>query len=135
MLRRIWKNMRRSWRTRTARSNSSSRNVSRLSTPVWVSIGWPLSDRSRYHLCLFVLFFPDIFALTRWYVWIAVLSRCQKQLAQHLGQFNFETIGQSQTDDEMAICHSLKEFGRVLADIEEERNKIVSTVDMVAFYG
>ena len=39
--------------------------------------------------------------------------------------FNFETLGESRTDDELAISQSLKEFGRILRDIEEERMKIV----------
>lgn len=39
--------------------------------------------------------------------------------------FNFETLGESKTDDELAISQSLKEFGRILRDIEEERMKIV----------
>lgn len=55
------------------------------------------------------------------------MSRCQKQLAQHLGQFNLAMIGQSQTDDETFICRSLKEFGRLLTEIDDERTKIVST--------
>ncbi|OQV14670.1 Rho GTPase-activating protein 42 [Hypsibius exemplaris] len=55
------------------------------------------------------------------------LSRLQKQLAKHLVEFNFETIGGSQTDDEISISQSLKEFGRLLCDIEEERSKILDT--------
>ncbi|GAV02294.1 hypothetical protein RvY_12883 [Ramazzottius varieornatus] len=52
------------------------------------------------------------------------LSRLQKQLAGNLMDFNFETLGESKTDDELAISQSLKEFGRILRDIEEERMKI-----------
>ncbi|XP_071088497.1 rho GTPase-activating protein 26-like isoform X8 [Haliotis cracherodii] len=55
------------------------------------------------------------------------LSRAQKTFAEDLKNFNFECIGSQQTDDERVIAQSLKEFGRLLFSIEEEREKLLET--------
>jgi hypothetical protein len=39
--------------------------------------------------------------------------------------FQFECIGNSQTDDEIVIAGSLKEFGRLINAIEDERDRMV----------
>jgi len=49
-----------------------------------------------------------------------------KQLAILLTDFNFECIGTAQTDDENVICESLKRFGAIIGNIEDEREKMVS---------
>ncbi|KAJ9598244.1 hypothetical protein L9F63_011065, partial [Diploptera punctata] len=50
------------------------------------------------------------------------LSRAQRTLSNSLVKFNFECIGTSQTDDEVGISVSLKEFGRLIANIEDQRD-------------
>ena len=53
------------------------------------------------------------------------LSRAQRSLATSLMSFQFECIGNSQTDDEIVIAGSLKEFGRLINAIEDERDRMV----------
>lgn len=55
----------------------------------------------------------------------AALSRAQRNLATSLMSFQFECIGNSQTDDEIVIAGSLKEFGRLINAIEDERDRMV----------
>jgi hypothetical protein len=59
---------------------------------------------------------------------ISDLSRAQRTLSNSLIKFNFECIGTSQTDEEVSISVSLKEFGRLIANIEEQRDMMVSNV-------
>ncbi|XP_014787913.1 rho GTPase-activating protein 26 [Octopus bimaculoides] len=47
------------------------------------------------------------------------LSKAQKAFSQNLQEFRFETIGNQQTDDEVVIAASLKEFGDCFLAIEE----------------
>lgn len=54
------------------------------------------------------------------------LSRTQRQLARSLAEFNFECIGSTQTDDEQVIVDSLKQFSKLIANIEDERDNMVS---------
>lgn len=56
----------------------------------------------------------------------ADLSRCQRTLAKSLDQFNFECIGSTQTDDEQVIADSLKQFGKLITAIEDERDNMVN---------
>lgn len=73
----------------------------------------------------------------------AVLSRAQRSLANTLSNFTFNCIGTERTDDEIVIglwativvhdlqrfcfsAGSLKEFGRLLNTIEDERDRMVS---------
>ena len=42
--------------------------------------------------------------------------------------FQFECIGNSQTDDEIVIAGSLKEFGQLINAIEDERDRIVNMI-------
>ena len=58
---------------------------------------------------------------------ITALSRAQRSLATSLMSFQFECIGNSQTDDEIVIAGSLKEFGRLINAIEDERDRMVMT--------
>ncbi|KAH8024802.1 hypothetical protein HPB51_001216 [Rhipicephalus microplus] len=53
------------------------------------------------------------------------LSRAQRNLANSFINFRLECIGNSQTDDEIVIAGSLKEFGRLLMTIEDERDRML----------
>ena len=53
------------------------------------------------------------------------LSRAQRSLSQHLINFKFDCIGSNQTDDELVIAGSLKEFGRLISAIEDERDRML----------
>ncbi|PRD23186.1 UNVERIFIED_CONTAM: Arhgap42 [Trichonephila clavipes] len=54
------------------------------------------------------------------------LSKVQRSLASTLMNFQLDCIGSSQTDDEIIIAGSLKEFGRLLCVIEDERDRMVN---------
>jgi len=56
------------------------------------------------------------------------LSRAQRNLSTSLMSFQFECIGNSQTDDEILIAGSLKEFGRLINAIEDERDRMLERV-------
>ncbi|KMZ09925.1 rho GTPase-activating protein 26 isoform X2 [Drosophila simulans] len=58
-----------------------------------------------------------------------MLSTRMKQLAILLNDFNFECIGTAQTDDENVICESLKRFGAIIGNIEDEREKMLTLAD------
>ncbi|XP_071452500.1 rho GTPase-activating protein 26 [Hetaerina americana] len=53
------------------------------------------------------------------------LSKAQRTLSTRLQNFNFECIGTSQTEDEAIISGSLRKFGRLIADIEDERDRML----------
>jgi len=53
------------------------------------------------------------------------LSRAQRSLSSHLLNFKFDCIGSNQTDDELVIAGSLKEFGRLISSIEDERDRML----------
>lgn len=60
--------------------------------------------------------------------WISKdLSRAQRAFSKTLQNFSFECIGETQTEDESHISQSLKEFGKLIASIEDERDRMVST--------
>lgn len=61
----------------------------------------------------------------------AGLSVAQRSFASSLQNFTFECIGSTQTDDELIICKSLTEFGRLIHTIEDERDRMVSTSDLI----
>ncbi|UYV64601.1 ARHGAP42 [Cordylochernes scorpioides] len=54
-----------------------------------------------------------------------LLSKAQRNLAATLLNFKLECIGSSQTEDEIVIEGSLKEFGRLLQLIEDERDRLL----------
>ncbi|XP_013413273.1 rho GTPase-activating protein 26 isoform X2 [Lingula anatina] len=54
------------------------------------------------------------------------LQKTQRSFAQHLMDFKFECIGMQQTDDEIVIAQSLQEFGKLIASIEDERDKMLT---------
>lgn len=59
------------------------------------------------------------------FLFFADLSRTQRQLSRSLAEFNFECIGSTQTDDEQVIVDSLKQFSKLIANIEDERDNMV----------
>lgn len=58
---------------------------------------------------------------------VTELSNAQRTFSKSLQSFSFECIGDSQTDDEVIISSSLREFGKLIAAIEEERDRMVSS--------
>lgn len=56
------------------------------------------------------------------------LSRAQRAFSKTLQNFSFECIGESQTEDETHISQSLKEFGKLIASIEDERDRMVRNI-------
>ena len=56
---------------------------------------------------------------------ISDLSNAQRRLSQRLTDFKFECIGNNQTEDEMVIANSLKEFGKLIAAIEDEKDRLL----------
>lgn len=57
------------------------------------------------------------------------LSKVQRSLASTLMNFQLDCIGSSQTDDEIIIAGSLKEFGRLLCVIEDERDRMLDRAE------
>uniref|UniRef100_A0A452TSP9 Rho GTPase activating protein 42 n=2 Tax=Ursus TaxID=9639 RepID=A0A452TSP9_URSMA len=53
------------------------------------------------------------------------LSMAVQKFSQSLQDFQFECIGDAETDDEISIAQSLKEFARLLIAVEEERRRLV----------
>jgi len=53
------------------------------------------------------------------------LSRAQRSLSDHLVNFKFDCIGSNQTDDELVIAGSLKEMGKLISAIEDERSRML----------
>lgn len=56
------------------------------------------------------------------------LSRAQRAFSKTLQNFSFECIGETQTEDELHISQSLKEFSKLIASIEDERDRMVSSI-------
>ncbi|CAD1477891.1 unnamed protein product, partial [Heterotrigona itama] len=52
------------------------------------------------------------------------LSKAQRAFSKTLQNFSFECIGETQTEDETHISQSLKEFGKLIASIEDERDRM-----------
>ena len=59
-------------------------------------------------------------------LFITELSKAQRKLSSTLSAFKFECIGNSQTDDEIVIGSSLKEFAKIVDMVEDERERMVS---------
>lgn len=54
------------------------------------------------------------------------LSKAQRTLSKSLEEFNFDIIGSTQTDDEYVIAGSLKHFAKLIAQIEDERDRMLN---------
>ncbi|XP_045123280.1 rho GTPase-activating protein 26-like isoform X13 [Portunus trituberculatus] len=53
------------------------------------------------------------------------LSRAKRNLSNNLVRFRFECIGNSQTDDEIVIGGSLREFAKIIDLVEDERERML----------
>ncbi|XP_042218707.1 rho GTPase-activating protein 10-like isoform X4 [Homarus americanus] len=53
------------------------------------------------------------------------LSRAKRNLSNNLQRFKFECIGNSQTDDEIVIGGSLREFAKIVDMVEDERERML----------
>lgn len=59
------------------------------------------------------------------------LSLAVQRFSQSLQEFQFECIGDAETDDEINIAQSLKEFSQLLNTMEEERKRLIQNADDV----
>ncbi|XP_063060017.1 rho GTPase-activating protein 42 isoform X2 [Engraulis encrasicolus] len=59
------------------------------------------------------------------------LSAAVLKFSQSLQEFQFECIGDAETDDEINIAQSFKEFARLLTTVEEERRRLIQNADDV----
>uniref|UniRef100_A0A8C5B481 Rho GTPase activating protein 42a n=1 Tax=Gadus morhua TaxID=8049 RepID=A0A8C5B481_GADMO len=59
------------------------------------------------------------------------LSLAVQRFSQSLQEFQFECIGDTETDDEINIAQSLKEFSQLLSTMEEERRRLIQNADDV----
>uniref|UniRef100_A0A8C8E458 Rho GTPase-activating protein 42 n=1 Tax=Oryzias sinensis TaxID=183150 RepID=A0A8C8E458_9TELE len=59
------------------------------------------------------------------------LSAAVQKFSQSLQEFQFECIGDSETDDEVNIAQSFKEFSQLLNTVEEERRRLIQNADDV----
>lgn len=54
------------------------------------------------------------------------LSKAQRSFAQVLSDFRFECIGEVDTDEEIIIAESLKEFATIIDSVEDERERMLN---------
>ncbi|XP_057204299.1 rho GTPase-activating protein 42 isoform X3 [Triplophysa rosa] len=59
------------------------------------------------------------------------LSSAVQKFSQSLQEFQFECIGDVETDDELNIAQSFKEFSQLLTTMEEERRRLIQNADDV----
>ncbi|XP_072309131.1 rho GTPase-activating protein 42 isoform X2 [Eucyclogobius newberryi] len=58
-------------------------------------------------------------------------SAAVQKFSQSLLEFQFECIGDAETDDEVNIAQSFKEFAQLLNTVEEERRRLIQNADDV----
>ncbi|KAJ8368637.1 hypothetical protein SKAU_G00086650 [Synaphobranchus kaupii] len=58
-------------------------------------------------------------------------SAAVQKFSQSLQEFQFECIGDAETDDEINIAQSFKEFSQLLNTVEEERRRLIQNADDV----
>ncbi|KAM4566804.1 rho GTPase-activating protein 42 isoform 2-T2 [Odontesthes bonariensis] len=58
-------------------------------------------------------------------------SAAVQKFSQSLQEFQFECIGDAETDDEVNIAQSFKEFSQLLNTVEEERRRLIQNADDV----
>ncbi|XP_028274532.1 rho GTPase-activating protein 42 isoform X3 [Parambassis ranga] len=59
------------------------------------------------------------------------LSAAVQKFSQSLQEFQFECIGDAETDDEVNIAQSFKEFSQLMNTVEEERRRLIQNADDV----
>ncbi|XP_006775324.1 PREDICTED: rho GTPase-activating protein 42 [Myotis davidii] len=74
---------------------------------------------------------PWYLQLTTFKLLITDLSMAVQKFSQSLQDFQFECIGDAETDDEISIAQSLKEFARLLITVEEERRRLIQNANDV----
>ncbi|KAL3879823.1 hypothetical protein ACJMK2_032103 [Sinanodonta woodiana] len=57
------------------------------------------------------------------------LAKAQRTFSETLMDFKFECIGSQQTDDERTIAGALLEFGKLMSRIEDERKRMLETLE------
>ncbi|XP_052393259.1 rho GTPase-activating protein 42 isoform X1 [Carassius gibelio] len=62
---------------------------------------------------------------------LKILSAAVQKFSQSLQDFQFECIGDAETDDEINIAQSFKEFSQLLNTVEEERRRLIQNADDV----
>lgn len=88
------------------------------------------SKIAEFTLC--VLPYVFCFKLSVCNVWRSVpadLSKAKRNLSNNLQRFKFECIGNSQTEDEIVIGGSLREFAQIIDMVEDERERMVSRAE------
>uniref|UniRef100_A0A8C9YHA2 Rho GTPase activating protein 42a n=1 Tax=Sander lucioperca TaxID=283035 RepID=A0A8C9YHA2_SANLU len=65
------------------------------------------------------------------FLFFSGLSLAVQRFSQSLQEFQFECIGDAETDDEISIAQSLKEFSQLLSTVEEERKRLIQNADDV----
>jgi len=76
-------------------------------------------ERTSHHIKELIKEVKNLLSATK------TLSRAQRSLSSQLISFKFDCIGSQQTDDELVIAGSLKEFGKLIAAIEDERDRML----------
>uniref|UniRef100_A0A8C4QGT6 Rho GTPase activating protein 26 n=1 Tax=Eptatretus burgeri TaxID=7764 RepID=A0A8C4QGT6_EPTBU len=59
------------------------------------------------------------------------VSQATRRFCQSLDTFKFECIGDTSTDNEAGIAGSLKEFAKLLGNVEDERERMIANVSDV----
>ncbi|XP_077421484.1 rho GTPase-activating protein 42 isoform X2 [Vanacampus margaritifer] len=59
------------------------------------------------------------------------LSAAVQKFSRSLQEFQFECLGDAETDDEVNIAQSFKEFSKLLNTVEEERRRLIQNADDV----
>uniref|UniRef100_A0A3B4H3U3 Rho GTPase-activating protein 42-like n=1 Tax=Pundamilia nyererei TaxID=303518 RepID=A0A3B4H3U3_9CICH len=72
-----------------------------------------------------------LFDVMNFYLSSSGLSLAVQRFSQSLQEFQFECIGDAETDDEVNIAQSLKEFSQLLSTMEEERKRLIQNADDV----
>uniref|UniRef100_A0A8C0G629 Rho GTPase activating protein 42 n=1 Tax=Chelonoidis abingdonii TaxID=106734 RepID=A0A8C0G629_CHEAB len=86
---------------------------------------------SLYETCIYCGILIGIIVRLVSFFFIIDLSIAVQKFSQSLQDFQFECIGDAETDDEINIAQSLKEFARLLIAVEEERRRLIQNANDV----
>uniref|UniRef100_A0A914VZW4 Rho GTPase-activating protein 26 n=1 Tax=Plectus sambesii TaxID=2011161 RepID=A0A914VZW4_9BILA len=59
------------------------------------------------------------------------LSATQRAFAKTLREFKLESVGTTQTDDERVIANCLKEFAKLITQVEDQRDRILEEAEVL----
>ena len=66
---------------------------------------------------------------------IAELSAAQKAFSKSLIDFQFQTVGTNQTDDERVVATCLKEFGKFINQVEQHYSHLcINVLPLFTYY-